>query len=174
MENEKYPIWKHSLTYGIFLSIVMIVFTLVLYLLNMSTEKWPRYINFIFILAGVIMAAVAYKNKYQSGFITYSQSLTVGFMTGLFAAIISSVFTFLFISYLGEAYIADLLEIAEEEMLASSPDLSDEELDMALNFSRKLMNPLWITIISFFSTVFFSLLFALIGSIFIKKEQPLV
>ncbi|MEZ5195053.1 MAG: DUF4199 domain-containing protein [Bacteroidales bacterium] len=80
-------------------------------------------------------------------------------------------FTFIFMSYLGDDYITVMLEKAEETILDTNPDMSDEELDMALNITKNMMKPWWISMIAFLSSVFFSLIFALIASIFIKKED---
>ena len=72
-----------------------------------------------------------------------------------------------------EEYIELLMEIAEEEILNNRPNIGDEELDLALNWTRKIMNPTWLSIMVFLSTTFFSLVFSLIASIFIKKEETL-
>ena len=174
MENENYPVGKHSLYYGIFTGLGLVVVSLIFYLLDLFGESWTSYFSYLILLAGIVISSLYYRNNRLNGLIAYGKSVSVGFLTGLFAAVITAIFTYIFLLYLGEDYISVMLEKAEENILETNPDLSDEELDMALNMAEKFMKPLWMSIIAFFSSVFFSLIFALIASIFIKKEnQPL-
>lgn len=174
MENQHYPMWKHSLMYGLYLGVVLIIVSLVFYILDLHGENWTGYVSYVFILGGVILASVTYRDKYLNGFITYGQSFSTGFLTGLFAAIIGAVFTFFFIQYLGEEFIELMLEKAEESILESNPEIGDQELDLALNWTKKMMSPTWISMIALLSSTFFSLVFALIASIFIKKENNVI
>jgi len=174
MENQQYPIWKHSLMYGLYLGVVLIILSLVFYILDLHAENWTGYVSYVFILGGVILASVTYRDKYLNGFIAYGQSFSTGFLTGLFAAIIGAIFTYFFMLYLGEEYVDLMLEKAEESILSSNPEITDEQLDLALNWTEKMMNPTWISIIVLVSSTFFSLVFALITSIFIKKENDAI
>ena len=171
MENQQYPLWKHSLMYGIYLGAVLIILSLVFYILDLHGENWTGYINYVFILGGVIIASVTYRDKYLGGFITYGQSFSTGFLAGLFAAIIGTIFTYFFMAYLGEEFVNLMMEQAEEKILESNPEIGDEELDLALNWTKKMMNPTWISVIALLGATFFSMVFALISSIFIKKEN---
>ena len=171
MENQHYPIWKHSLMYGIYLGVVLIILSLVFYILDLHGESWTGYVNYVFILGGVILASVTYRDKYLGGFITYGQSFSTGFLAGLFTAIIGAIFTYFFMLYLGDEFTDLMMEKAEEKILESNPEIGDAELDLALSWTKKMMNPTWISVIAFLGSTFFSLVFALIASIFIKKEN---
>lgn len=171
MENQQYPMWKHSLMYGLYLGIVLIVLSLVFYILDLQGDTWTAYVSYAFILGGVILASVTYRDKYLNGFITYGQSFSAGFLTGLFASIIGAVFTYFFMLYLGEEFMVLMLEKAEESILESNPEIGDAELDLALNWTKKMMNPTWMSVMALVSSTFFSLVFALIASFFIKKEN---
>ena len=171
MENQQYPKWKHSLMYGIYLGVALIILSLVFYILDLHGETWTSYVSYAFILGGVILASVTYREKYLNGFITYGQSFSTGFLAGLFAAIISAVFTYFFIGYLGEEFMDLMMQISEEKILNDRPDISDAELDLALSWTQKMMTPTWISVIVLLGSTFFSLVFALIASIFIKKEN---
>lgn len=171
MEDQQYPMWKHSLMYGIYLGVVLIILSLVFYILDLHAETWTAYISYAFIFGGVVLASVTYRDKYLGGFISYGQSFSAGFLTGLFAAIIGAIFSYFFIMYLGEEFVELQMEKAEEQILDSNPDIEDAELDLALNWTKKMMNPTWISVIALLGSTFFSLVFSLIASIFIKKEN---
>lgn len=171
MENQNYPSWKQGLSYGIYTGLATILLSLIFYIADVYGEKWTSYIVYLILLGGIILSSVNYRNNRLGGYITYGKSVSVGFLTGVFAGIIAAIFVYFFITYLGEEYIETALEKAEEGMLEARPDMSDEELDMALKWTQNMMKPGWMTIITVFATAFFSLIFALIASIFIKKED---
>lgn len=172
MENKTYPPFKHSMIFGVYISIVLIVLTLIFYVLNMYTEQWTGYVGYVFILAGIAYASIQYRDKRLGGFASYGQCFSSGFFAGFVAAIIVAIFTFVYMNIMGEGYVDEILLSTEENILESRPDISDDELEMAMSFTRNMMKPWWLSIIAFFSYTFFSVIFALITSIFIKKENP--
>jgi len=171
MENPTYPAWKHAMLNGVYLAVALIILSLLFYILDLFTESWTGFIAYAVLLAGVVLSSVQYRNKHLGGFISYGQSVSVGFLTGLFAGIIAAVFTFIFMQIVGDEYRQMLLQTAEENMLSKNPDMTDDQLDMAMKFTEKMMHPGWMSLMSFLSNTFFSLIFALLASIFIKKEE---
>ena len=57
-------------------------------------------------------------------------------------------------------------------MLEAQPDISEEELDLALQMVNKFMQPHWMMIMGMLSGTFMGFLYSLIISIFVKKEDP--
>ena len=174
MENQSYPAWKHALMFGIYISIAEIILTLIFYVTDLYGEKWTAIIAYGVLLAGVIMASIQFRNKYLNGFISYGQSVSTGFLAGLFAAIIVAIFSYIFLSYLGEDFMKVMMQKAEDDMVNKYPDFTDEQLDMAMIWAKKMMSPMWMSVFAFFGYTVMSLVFSLIASIFIKKvnESP--
>jgi hypothetical protein len=171
MENQNYPIWKHALQTGIFLGIALIILSLLFYIFDLYTQRWTGFISYAALLVGIIYASVTYRNKFGNGLITYGKSFSTGLLTGLFAAIITSLFTGLFIAAMGEQYIETLLLQSEESILKANPDMTDDQLDLALKISKKMMHPVWLSFISLISFLAFTVIFSLVASAFIKKED---
>jgi len=174
MENQNYPAWKHAIMYGIYLGIALIILSLIFYVFDLYTASWTSYISYAILLGGIVISAIAYRDKHLNGYITFGQSFLVGFYTALFAAIIAAIYTAIFMSFVGEEFKAVLMQKAEESMLERNPELTDEQVDMAMKWTEKMMNPAWITVIAFISNLFFGTVFSLLGSIFIKKENKSV
>jgi len=171
MENEKYPSWKHAMMYGLYTSVVLIVLSLIYYLLDIFAEKWTGYISYVFLLLGILLAQIHYRDKYLDGYITFGQSFSTGFLTGLFAAILTAIFSYFFISYLGEDFIDMLLQKSEEAMLEANSNMSDDQIEQAMDMARKFMTPGIMTAFSFLGTAVVSLILALIAAIFTKKAD---
>jgi hypothetical protein len=171
MENQDFPAWKHALLYAVFISGVLIVLSLLFYIMNLMTEKWPGFISYAVLLGGIILSSIAYRDKYLKGIIPYGKSFSIGFQTSLFTAIITAIFTFIFMTYVGEEYRTILLNNAEEAMLKKQPDISDEDLARAMKITRQFMSPVMMGVFSMLANLFFGVVFSLIVSIFIKKED---
>lgn len=171
MENKSYPVWKHAMLYGLYIGIALIILSLIFYVTDLYTQSWVGYFSYAVVLAGVIFASISYRDKYLNGTITYGKSVGVGFLSGLFGGLLAAIYTLVFMNIMGEEYIQTLMDIAEEKMLSSQPDMSDDEIDMAMNMTKKMMTPAWVSVMVFLANGFFALVFALIASIFIKKEE---
>ena len=171
MENQNYPAWKHAITYGIYLGVALIILSLLFYVSDLYTSSWTSYIIYAVLLGGIVISAITYRDKHLSGYISYKESFLVGFYTALFAAILTAIYTGIFMSFAGEEYKAIILQKAEESMIEDYPEMTDEQIDLAMSWTEKMTNPVWLTTIAFISTVFFGAVFSLIVSIFIKKEN---
>jgi hypothetical protein len=171
MENNNYPAWKHAIMYGIYLGVALIILSLLFYVFDLYTANWVSYITYAVLLGGIVISAISYRDKHLNGFVTYGQSFLVGFYTALFAAAIAALYTAVFMSFAGEEFKAVILQKAEESMIEKAPEMTDEQIDLAMKMTERMMNPIWLSVISFLSNLFFGAIFSLIASIFIKKEN---
>jgi hypothetical protein len=171
MENQIYPAWKHAIMYGIYLGVALIILSLLFYVFDLYTANWTSYISYAVLLGGVVISAISYRDKHLNGYITFGQSFLAGFYTALFAAVIAAIYTAVFMSFAGDEVKAVILQKAEETMVENNPEMTDEQIDMAMKWTGKMMNPVWLTVISFLSNLFFGVVFSLLASIFIKKEN---
>ena len=62
-------------------------------------------------------------------------------------------------------------EIAEQEILKSNPEISDEELNMAINMTQKMLQPQWMATLSVLGGTFMGFFYSLIISFFLKKDD---
>ena len=171
MENQTYPPSKHALIYGAYVTAVLIVLSLVFYVLDLYGQTWTGYISYGVLLIGVVIASYHYRDNHMGGSITYGKSFMTGFLTALFAAIGVGIFSFIFISLMPPEFIQNMLDQAEEKMLENNPELTDEQIDMAMGMTKKFMNPGMMAGMAFLAYTFFGVIFSLLASIFIKKED---
>lgn len=174
MENQRYPIWKHGLMYGLYTGAGLIVLSLIWYILDMYTESWVSWISYIVLLAGVVLASLHYRDKFADGFISYGQSVSAGFFTALFAGVLVSIYTLIFMTFAGEEFTQVMLDTVEEKTIAQNPEISDQELDMVLSWTSNMFKPGWMTVMALLGNTVVGLIFALIASIFIKKEEQAI
>lgn len=114
-------------------------------------------------------AIIQYRNTMNGGCITYGRSLGCGFLVGMFAAVVTSVYTFIFLQYINPDYITEILAKAEDQMLVQNPNMTQEQIDMGLSYAKMFAKPWLSAITGFVSMSFVSLLFSLLVSIFTQK-----
>ncbi|MCB2207593.1 MAG: DUF4199 domain-containing protein [Bacteroidetes bacterium] len=170
MENQKSVI-KPSLSYGLYLGIALILFSLIMYLLDIDRESPIMYISYLVMAGGLFWAMISFRDKINGGFVSYGKAFGTGFWTGLFAAIIGAIFTYIYVTMIDPGMIEEILFDAEEEILNSGREMSDQEIEQGLNFTEKLVaNPVALTIWSFVMNTFFATILSLIIAIFVKRE----
>ncbi|MBN1339467.1 MAG: DUF4199 domain-containing protein [Bacteroidales bacterium] len=171
MENTRQSVFKQALSFGLGTGLALIALSLLFFVFDLTGNKTFGFLGYIVLLGGIVFSAINYRDKHLGGIISYGQSFSVGFYTGAVAAILSGIFTYFFFRDIAPDMIDTMIRDAEDNMLRSKPDITDEELELAMLYTKKFITPGWLGIIGFFSYAFFSLIFALIAGIFIKKES---
>lgn len=172
MEQNVNP-WKSNLTNGLILGLIGIVYSLLLYFLDMSTNKSLGRVFFIIQIVVLFFLVKSYRDNYMHGMITYGQALGAGVIICLYYAIIMAVFTYILYGLIDPSLINKLLAISEEAGLKKG--YSQEQIDMGMKFSKKIMTPPVMAIIGIIVNMFFGVIFSLIVGIFVRKEgNPLI
>ncbi len=169
-ENKKSP-FMSSLSSGIILGIVLIIFSLIMYFLDVDSESKIMWLSYVILFIGLYMAIVSYRKKLPGEIMTYGQAFLSGFLTGLFTSVLVAIFVYIFVEYIDTTLIAKKLAEAEEQILESQPDISDEDLDRALSITKAILNPAMMTVFSFLGNLLLSTIFSLIIAIFAKRED---
>ena len=69
-------------------------------------------------------------------------------------------------------YLNEIIQQAEQAMLESNPEISDEELELGLEMTAKFVQPHWMLILGILGGTFMGFIYYLIISIFTKKDNP--
>ncbi|MCF6241756.1 MAG: DUF4199 domain-containing protein [Bacteroidales bacterium] len=161
-------IWKNALNWGVILGIVLSIYSLIIYFLGATLEKWAAYPSYIIMIAGIIYATIQYRDNMLNGSITYGKALGFGTLVMLFAGIILAIYSYVLYTLIDPDLITRILEKAEEEMV--NKGLPDEQIEMALEMQSKFMKPWIMSVMSIFGSVFAGFIISLFTSIFLKKE----
>ena len=169
--KKKTSVARNSLNYGAATGIVMVIVSLLLYVLNLSDQTFVQYLSLAIIIAGIVIGILNYRNKINGGFISYGQSLGSGVLIGLFSSILVSIYTIIFFKFIDPDMINVILNKAHDSMLERNPTMTDEQLDIAMSWTRKFMNPFIMAITSTIWLTFMSFIASLIISIFTQKKD---
>jgi hypothetical protein len=171
--EEKVNPWKSNLTNGLILGMVAVVYSLLMYFLNLSLNKSQSYIFMVIQVILLYFLLKSYRDNYLHGQITYGQSVGAGVIICLIYAVIMAIFTYFLYAFIDPSLITKQLAMAEEQMVKrGAPQAA---IDAGMAFTAKIMKPGIMAITTIFIVVLWGTILSLLVSIFIKKEgNPLI
>jgi hypothetical protein len=178
MEEKQRSQAVQAMIFGCITAAASIVYSLLVFILNLYMSQVLQYAGMILTIGGMVWGAYSYRKEYLKGFMTYGQSVSLTFLIGLFASIIGIVYTFIYFKYINPGMVDELLAQTREKMMAKSGQMSEDQMDQALAMTAKFMHPAWMAVWGFLANAFFSLVLAMLVSIFMKKKdknlQPMI
>ncbi|MFO8234561.1 MAG: DUF4199 domain-containing protein [Bacteroidales bacterium] len=164
---------KLTMTYGLITGLVLIVYTLLLYISNNLLEQnfILGVLNYIILVAGIIIGTKSYRDQYLGGYISYGKSLGTGVLISVFAGVVMGIFTYLLYAVIDPQLLDESIKIVQEEML--NKGVPEGQIEMMTEIQQKFQSPAVMMFSSIFSHGFMGLIFSLITSIFTKRDQPI-
>jgi len=160
---------KVALTNGIFMGIALIVVSLILYLLGLQGESYAPYFSYAVMIVMTIVFVLQWRNKYNSGFISYGSAFGNGFLTILFGTILSALYTYVFFAFIAPEELTVMIEKAEEALYEKG--MAENEIEMAMKWTKMMMTtwmmPVWVMV----GGAFWGAVISAILAIFLKKES---
>ena len=172
MEEKPRSTISNGIYYGLITGAAMIVFSLIMFLLDLYLNRAVNWIGYVFLVAGMIWGTLELRNKYSNGYLTYGRAFGSCFWIGIFAGILASVYLFLFVQFIHPGFINELLDQMREKLITSSPEMSEEQIEQAVSMSSKFMSPVMMTLWGLVAYAAISAVIGLILAIFLKKEDP--
>jgi hypothetical protein len=169
--EDKSTFWKSAMVYGLYLALVLTLFSVILYVTGLILNPKLGYISIVLTIAGIVFAQITYRNKELNGAITYGQSLGFGVAIMLFAGIVTALYTLVLYTFIDPSLIDQTKAIQEEAMLAKN--LTQDQVDAAMAITSKMMTPAIMSIMGLLGSVFSGTIISLITSIFVKKQPNL-
>ncbi|MFT7031067.1 MAG: hypothetical protein ACI83W_001277 [Marinoscillum sp.] len=170
MEESKDVSMKSvALKYGVISGLIGIIYFLILDFSGMSANQSLGMVGLLF--AAVIMF-LAQKEFIRDGdgFMNYGQGLGLGTLMSLVSSIISSIFTFIYISYVNTSF----METVKQQQIVTLEEqgMSDAQIEQALKMSESFSGPTAMLIFGIIGGVFFGFIISLIVSAITKKSRP--
>lgn len=166
--EEKSTFWKSAMVYGLYLSLVLVLFSVILYATGLILNQKLGYVSLVLTVAGIIFAQITYRNKELNGSISYGQAVGFGVAIMLFAGIVTALYTMILYSFIDPGLI-DQMKTMQEQAMAQK-GLNEDQIEQAMAIASKMMSPGWMSIMGLVGSVISGLIVSLITSIFVKKQ----
>jgi hypothetical protein len=171
--EENVNAWKSNLTNGLILGLTGVVYTLLMYFLNLSFNKVQGPVFLIIQIVLLFFLLKSYRDNFMHGQITYGQSVGASVIIFLYYAIIMAVFTYILNAFIDTGLAAKQLAFAEEAMVKKG--IPQSAIDTGMSIQRKIMKPAILAPLSIFGNMLWGVIISLLVSIFVKKEgNPMI
>ncbi|MCU4154520.1 DUF4199 domain-containing protein [Carboxylicivirga sp. A043] len=171
MENQTPSIGKSALTYGLYLGLALIVYSLIIYLIGLTGNQGASWLSYVIIIGMLAYAMMNYRDKVNGGFLKYGQGVGLGTLTAIYGGVLSSVFTFILMKYIDPALIDQIVNKALEDAMAKGTP--EEQLEMVEKMVRMFTSPMAILLMGILGSGIMGAIISLILAAIFKKEPPM-
>ncbi len=165
---EKKQTIQHVMNYGLITGLVLIAYSLLLYIIGQSLNQLLEYLAIVILAYLIYLFSKIHRDKINEGILPYGKGFTLGFLIGFFAGIILSFFSYIQITLIDPSLVDKQLELMEQKFFERG--MSEEQVEAAINISKKWMTPVGIFFGSLLSFSFWSAIIALITAAILKKD----
>jgi hypothetical protein len=173
METPTASVKKIALPYGLLLALSSIVVSVIVYVLGMTYEQpwWQSALNILAMLGFIIYGIKAFKMD-NEGYLSLGEALKMGLAIALVAGLIGAVFSYLFVTVIEPDFAVNMLEATRVKMIEDNPNMTQEQMDMAIGISEKMMGPGVIIAFSIIGSLFIGFIISLITGLIMKNNRP--
>ncbi len=162
---------------GTLFGVIMILEFVVFYFLNIDPTSNPiagKIMNtcnyLIFPNITIYLVCSNYK-KSNYGYISFGECIKKGISACLIGGLVYVIFS-VFFNYLFPEFVDDLLRKTKAVMIQNSPKMTSEDIEMAMTWTKKFMNPMIMVPVTLLMFSFIGLIYSLIIGAIIKKDKP--
>lgn len=173
METPTASVKKIALPYGVILALITIVLSVIVYVMGMAYEQpwWQSLLNFAIMIACIVYGLKAFK-KANGGFLSLGEALKTGLAIALIAGLIGSIFTYLFVTVIEPDFVVNMLEVTETKMIDQNPNMTEEQMEMALGMTESMMKPGIMVAFGIIASLFFGFIISLVSGLIMKQNRP--
>ena len=171
--NQKVSIKKIALNYGVIWGLLSIVLSVIAYVTNNYIDR-PMWLTItgLAIMVGIIVYGLKAFKSENEGFLSVSEALKVGLAISVIAGIIGTLYNLLFVTVIEPEFISQTLEFTREKMMTDNPDMTQDQMDMTMGITEKMMTPLVMSAMGIIFTLFLGFITSLIAGLIMKVNRP--
>ncbi|HOE24541.1 MAG TPA: DUF4199 domain-containing protein [Bacteroidales bacterium] len=171
--EKKRSVWKETLNYGIIYGLIMVVFSVLTYMFDLTLKTWIIWPSLLLSIIVLFFLLRSYRDHYNSGYISYGKSLGAGVVITVYAAIITAIYIYVLYAFIDPGLIDKSLALAEAKL--AERGIPEAAIEQGLAVQAKMMTPWFTSLMSMVTNIFYGFILSLIVSLFImKKGNPLL
>ena len=140
MEQNNVSPFKTALTYGIYLAVISILISLVVWatsLLEVLGVMGSMVIGLVNLLIMVILLIVftkLYRDNVLGGKITFGKAFSFGVLIVVCSALITGIYNYVFFKFIDPGYMERIMTMMQEKMyqMLSNRGMSEDQIDVAM------------------------------------------
>ena len=168
--------WPTGTRYGLFASLIAIVFGLVVQLTGLvdvtdqsSPTNWiVSMVNWAVMIGAIYMAVKHHRDNELGGYIDFGRGFMVGFIATLVMTALSLIWTYIFFAFIEPDLIAEIMDVTRERMIEEQ-GLSEEVADQQMSMTKFIFNPFGMAMTAGLGTMVGGLIISLIIAPILKN-----
>ena len=166
--NQPTSTARVALKWGLITGITLIVYTTILYTLNLTTNGGLSIVIYGILIGGLVLGMRDYRTA-NDGYMTYSEGLGLGALLSAVAGFLSASFTVFYTQFIDTDFQARLAEQMREQL--EEKNLSDEQIDQSIELVQKMQTPGLQFIFGLLGTILIGVVFSLAIAAFIRRNK---
>lgn len=171
MEEQQPKTGKFALNYGMLLGAVSVIFSFMLYTLDMHYQGGfgVMAVSALLSLAAIIIGLIQFK-KANGGYMSFGQGFKIGIGICLIAGIIGIIFNQIMQNVIDPDMMAKAMEYQEGQLVERglTPQQASDQMEMGKQFAE----PMWQITFGLIGSVLFGVLLSIVPALVIKKAKP--
>ncbi len=155
--------------YGLLTGLVNVIFSFALFATNLDQSP-VRWMSLVILVGGMVLAHRQFKQQ-NGGFMAYGEGLATGVVLSGVSGIISTLFTYVYMTFIDPEYMTRMMEKARAEMERKG-NMSDAQIEQATAMVQKFSTGGWLLLFGVAGALLFGLLIALVVSAVTKNPKP--
>lgn len=135
-----------------------------------NPNRSVQYLAYLIIFGGLLAGTLQFRNKVNGGYVTFGEAYVVGILITLIIAAISTVNLAIFLQT-HPGFQEKVIEQTRIQMV--NKGMTQDQIDMALTYTRKFTTPTIMTIFGFIGGVMGGAVMALLSSGISVKKKPM-
>jgi hypothetical protein len=168
MENKHTTVGKAALHHGAILGIALIVLSLILHFTGLGFEGWTMFLSWAVMITYLSYATKNFRDENRGGLLSYGQGLGFGTLASLIAAVISCLYTVVYMKFINKDFISQYMEKSYKGMLERG--MEEEQVVQILSMQEPYIVTSTI-VMSFVFTLLMGFIFSLIISAVFKRAE---
>jgi flagellar biosynthesis protein FliQ len=164
--DQKSTFWKSAMIDGLYLGILVTLFSVILYVTGQTQNKTLSYLPIVIYAVCIALAQINYRNHDLNGVISYGQAVGFGVAVMLFSGIITALYNLIILKI--DPSLIEQIKIMQEDAYLKN-GMNEEMIEKTMEMSAKFMTPGIMAIMGLLGSVFIGTIISLVTSIFVKR-----
>lgn len=170
---EQKSTFSPALQFGLLTGLVLIVFTLILFLAGVGEKSPIQFISYVLLIGMIFWGMVNIRDKQLDGVMSYGKAFSTGFWIALFASILVGIFTFFYLKYINPGFMTNHLAEARMKM-EERPGITQAQVEQGMKMARTFASPIVSAIMALIWEVIIGTVLSLLIAIFAKREDKTI
>lgn len=166
---EKPSTARLALKWGIIVSVILSIYTVVIYMSGLFKIGYLSFLGYLFLLLGIILAAREFRSM-NNNYLSFGECLGLGTLVSAITGLISSMFTYVYISMIDTTLMQQMQDLQREQM--ESRGLTEEQINQAMEMAAAFTRPSVMFLMGLFMYALIGFVLSLIVSAVMKRDKP--